>query len=96
MATGIAISSTGQFSLALGSSGGTDAHAKNYSLLLANGPTVRLAPLYDIASILTYDDVDLQKMKLAMKIGGEYKLGQIGGGNSPAKSVSMRKKSLRD
>ncbi|WLA95960.1 MULTISPECIES: hypothetical protein [Bradyrhizobium] len=64
--------------------------------MLANGPTVRLAPLYDIASILPYDDVDLQKMKLAMKIGGEYKLGQIGGGNSPAKSVSMRKKSLRD
>ncbi|MBR1160243.1 type II toxin-antitoxin system HipA family toxin [Bradyrhizobium elkanii] len=58
--------------------GGTDAHAKNYSLLLANGPTVRLAPLYDVASILPYDDVDLQKMKLAMKIGGEYKLGQIG------------------
>ncbi|QHP67914.1 type II toxin-antitoxin system HipA family toxin [Bradyrhizobium sp. LCT2] len=58
--------------------GGTDAHAKNYSLLLASGPTVRLAPLYDIASILPYDDVDLQKMKLAMKIGGEYKLSQIG------------------
>jgi serine/threonine-protein kinase HipA len=29
---------------------GTDAHAKNYSLLLASGPTVRFAPLYDIAS----------------------------------------------
>jgi serine/threonine-protein kinase HipA len=57
---------------------GTDAHAKNYSLLLATGPTVRLAPLYDIASILPYDDVDLQKMKLAMKIGGEYKLSLIG------------------
>jgi serine/threonine-protein kinase HipA len=28
---------------------GTDAHAKNYSLLLA-GPQVRLAPLYDLAS----------------------------------------------
>jgi serine/threonine-protein kinase HipA len=58
--------------------GGTDAHAKNYSLLLAGGPIVRLAPLYDIASILPYGDVDFQKMKLAMKIGGEYKLGQIG------------------
>jgi serine/threonine-protein kinase HipA len=58
--------------------GGTDAHAKNYSLLLAGGPTVRLAPLYDIASMLPYDDVDLQKMKLAMKIGGKYKLSQIG------------------
>ncbi|MGY3695899.1 serine/threonine-protein kinase HipA [Bradyrhizobium sp. USDA 3240] len=58
--------------------GGTDAHAKNYSLLLASGPTVRLAPLYDVASILPYDDVDLQKMKLAMKVGGEYRLAQIG------------------
>ncbi|UFW88471.1 type II toxin-antitoxin system HipA family toxin [Bradyrhizobium barranii] len=57
---------------------GTDAHAKNYSLLLAGGPHVRLAPLYDIASILPYDDVDLQKIKLAMKIGGDYKLSQIG------------------
>jgi serine/threonine-protein kinase HipA len=57
---------------------GTDAHAKNYSLLLAEGPNVRLAPLYDIASILPYDEVDSQKIKLAMKIGDEYKLGQIG------------------
>ncbi|MET4261430.1 serine/threonine-protein kinase HipA [Bradyrhizobium sp. S3.12.5] len=57
---------------------GTDAHAKNYSLLLAGGPHVRLAPLYDIASILPYDDVDLQKIKLAMKIGGDYELSQIG------------------
>jgi serine/threonine-protein kinase HipA len=57
---------------------GTDSHAKNYSLLLAGGPHVRLAPLYDIASILPYDDVDMQKLKLAMKIGGEYKLSQIG------------------
>ncbi|WP_314963855.1 type II toxin-antitoxin system HipA family toxin [Bradyrhizobium cosmicum] len=56
---------------------GTDAHAKNYSLLLAGGPHVRLAPLYDIASILPYDDIDLQKIKLAMKIGGDYKLSQI-------------------
>lgn len=57
---------------------GTDAHAKNYSLLLAVGPHVRLAPLYDIASILPYDDVDMQKIKLAMKIGSDYKLSQIG------------------
>jgi serine/threonine-protein kinase HipA len=56
---------------------GTDAHAKNFSLLL--GPRqVRLAPLYDVASILPYDESDLNKVKLAMKIGGEYKLGQIG------------------
>jgi serine/threonine-protein kinase HipA len=56
---------------------GTDAHAKNYSLLLS-GPDVRLAPLYDIASILPYDEVDLRKAKLAMKIGGEYKVSLIG------------------
>ncbi|MET4121693.1 serine/threonine protein kinase HipA of HipAB toxin-antitoxin module [Bradyrhizobium sp. JR1.5] len=56
----------------------TDAHAKNYSLLLAGDPHVRLAPLYDIASVLPYDDVDLRKIKLAMKIGGDYKLSQIG------------------
>ncbi|MCK1513728.1 type II toxin-antitoxin system HipA family toxin [Bradyrhizobium sp. 190] len=58
--------------------GGPDAHAKNYSLLLAGGPHVRLAPLYDVASILPYDDVDIRKIKLAMKVGGEYKLDLIG------------------
>lgn len=56
---------------------GTDAHAKNYSLLLS-GPDVRLAPLYDLASILPYSEVDLRKAKLAMKIGEEYKVSQIG------------------
>jgi serine/threonine-protein kinase HipA len=56
---------------------GTDAHAKNYSLLLASR-RVRLAPLYDIASILPYDDIDLKKAKFAMKVGGDYKLSQIG------------------
>ncbi len=58
--------------------GGTDAHAKNYSLLLASGPTIRLAPLYDIASILPYGQGDTKKVKLAMKIGGDYKISQIG------------------
>jgi serine/threonine-protein kinase HipA len=53
---------------------GTDAHAKNYSLLLGGGPRVRLAPLYDVASILPYDRIDLHRAKLAMKIGTEYKL----------------------
>jgi serine/threonine-protein kinase HipA len=56
---------------------GTDAHAKNYSLLLA-GHRIRLAPLYDVASILPYDGIDLPKIKLVMKIGGEYKLSLIG------------------
>jgi serine/threonine-protein kinase HipA len=56
---------------------GTDAHAKNFSLLLG-GRRVRLAPLYDVASILPYDEFDLRKVKLAMKVGGEYKLSLIG------------------
>lgn len=51
---------------------GTDAHAKNYSLLLGASGQVRLAPLYDVASILPYDAYDLHKVKLSMKIGGEY------------------------
>jgi serine/threonine-protein kinase HipA len=55
---------------------GTDAHAKNFSLLLG-GHRVRLAPLYDVASILPYPGVDLQKIKLAMKIGGEYRVSRI-------------------
>src|SRR5439155_22428705 len=32
----------------------------------------------DVASILPYDEFDMHKVKLAMKIGGEYKLNQIG------------------
>ena len=49
---------------------GTDAHAKNYSLLLARDQ-VRLAPLYDIASALPYG-VHEKKLRLAMKVGGRY------------------------
>ena len=51
--------------------GGTDAHAKNYSVLLA-GAQVRLAPLYDIASALAYDDMYFPRLRMAMRIGGEY------------------------
>lgn len=50
--------------------GGTDAHAKNYSLLLS-GDQVRLAPLYDVASALPYG-IHEKKLRLAMKIGGDY------------------------
>lgn len=57
---------------------GTDAHAKNYSLLLSSGPRVRLAPLYDVASLLPYDEFQMQKIKLSMKVGGEYRLRDIG------------------
>jgi len=51
---------------------GTDAHAKNYSLLLA-GDQVRLSPLYDIASVLPYGTHE-RKLRLAMKLGGDYRV----------------------
>jgi serine/threonine-protein kinase HipA len=57
---------------------GTDAHAKNYSLLLASEGRVRLAPLYDLGSILLYPELETRKIKLAMKIGSTYVLEQIG------------------
>ena len=57
---------------------GTDAHAKNYSLLISGEPRVRLAPLYDVASILPYPEFDMRKVKLAMKVGGEYRLRDVG------------------
>ncbi len=50
---------------------GPDAHAKNYSLLLSAGQ-VRLAPLYDVASALPYDDFFPGKLMMAMRIGGQY------------------------
>jgi serine/threonine-protein kinase HipA len=50
---------------------GTDAHAKNYSLLIAGG-MVRLAPLYDIASGLPY--FHERKMKFAMRLAGDYRI----------------------
>lgn len=59
--------------------GGSDAHAKNFSILHAGGGQVRLAPIYDVASVLPYaPQVQFQDVKLAMKIGGEYRLSEIG------------------
>lgn len=55
--------------------GGTDAHAKNYSVLLAPG-RFRLAPLYDIASVLPYVD-RRRDMRLAMRIAGHYRPEQV-------------------
>ena len=58
---------------------GTDAHAKNYSLLIGARGRVRLAPLYDLASALPYDHMDFQKLRLAMKIGRSCRLRDVGG-----------------
>jgi serine/threonine-protein kinase HipA len=56
---------------------GTDAHAKNYALLIAAQARVRLAPFYDVASVLPYPDIDIDRVKLSMKLGGEYRLRNI-------------------
>jgi serine/threonine-protein kinase HipA len=56
--------------------GGTDAHAKNYSLLHAPGGSFRLAPLYDVISILPYEDRHRDR-KLGMSVGGEYRYDKI-------------------
>lgn len=55
--------------------GGTDAHAKNYSLLLGAGQQVRLAPLYDLSSQLPY--VERIPQRLVMKIGRHYDIAAI-------------------
>ena len=57
--------------------GGTDAHARNFSLLIGAGGTVRLAPLYDLASALPYPGRYAPRLKLAMKIGGESRIGYV-------------------
>lgn len=69
---------------------GTDAHAKNYSLLLSSEGRVRLAPLYDIASALPYRALDYQKLKLAMKLGGEYRLRDIGARHIARMAMEVR------
>jgi len=59
--------------------GGTDAHSKNYGFLLAGEAQVRLCPLYDLSSCLPYSkEIPPKKARLAMKIGGAYRLSHIG------------------
>lgn len=55
---------------------GTDAHAKNYALLRSSGRSIRLAPLYDVASWWPYTS-SARGVKLAMSIGGEYRISYI-------------------
>ena len=56
--------------------GGTDAHAKNFSMLIGAGGRARLAPLYDLASVLPYD-LDSRRLKMATRIGSKYRLDEI-------------------
>lgn len=56
---------------------GTDAHAKNYSLLL-DGSRATLAPLYDLGTHAPYPAPEGQPMKLAMSLDGEYTVDRVG------------------
>lgn len=57
--------------------GGTDAHAKNYSLLHSRRG-VSLAPLYDLAGVLPYPtDFPHRKIKLAMSMAKRYRLWEV-------------------
>lgn len=55
---------------------GTDAHAKNYSLLFSEDTgQPDLAPLYDVISYLPYDDSGtLSDASMSMSLGGQYGL----------------------
>jgi serine/threonine-protein kinase HipA len=55
---------------------GTDAHAKNYSILHTERG-VQFAPLYDVASSLPYLKLAPRKVKLAMAVGGHYGIWEI-------------------
>jgi serine/threonine-protein kinase HipA len=58
---------------------GTDAHAKNYSFLIAPHGQVRLSPLYDLSSALPYPkQIPPRKATLGMKIGSQYKVQAVG------------------
>lgn len=76
--------------------GGTDGHAKNYAVLVGTGGRVRLAPLYDIASVLPYD-FDTKKLRLAMNIGGKYGMNDIAlrHWSKLAKSVRLNEEEVR-
>lgn len=62
--------------------GGTDAHAKNYSMLLGVEAEARLAPLYDLSSILPHlgkDGIRAEpgNLSLAMKVDKTYGLDHV-------------------
>ncbi len=56
----------------------TDAHPRNYSILISSGAQVRLAPLYDLASALMLPTrMQPDELPFAMTVGGRKKLGAI-------------------
>ena len=55
-----------------------DGHAKNFSIFITPGG-YKLTPLYDVMSAAPYPEFPVQKIKLAMSVGGKsyYRLKQI-------------------
>ncbi|WP_213270647.1 type II toxin-antitoxin system HipA family toxin [Hyphomonas sp.] len=73
----------------------TDAHAKNYSLLLPVGAEPRLAPLYDVSTVLPWPNV---VQYFAQNIAGKRrKPGEVGAHHwdAIAKAVSYRPADVR-
>lgn len=56
--------------------GAPDAHARNYAVLL-RGEDVTVAPLYDVATGLVYDQPDEQRLA-SMRVGGTFAFMQMG------------------
>ena len=58
---------------------GTDAHARNYSVLIGAGGGARLAPLYDVMSVLGIAQPrDLHTIRMTMQVGDVYEATAIG------------------
>jgi serine/threonine-protein kinase HipA len=58
---------------------GTDAHAKNFSVMHLPERRMYLAPLYDVLSYQPYvaDDHERRRLRMAMKVGGYYRFDEI-------------------
>lgn len=64
--------------------GATDAHAKNHSLVLLSAGDIRIAPMYDVASIAPYRSLsprERKPLRAALSIGGENRFGMLGAAN---------------
>ena len=56
----------------------TDAHPRNYSILISQGAGVTVAPLYDLASALVLPTRErTEELPFAMTVGGRKRLGSI-------------------
>lgn len=67
---------------------GTDAHAKNYSLMLS-GDRITLAPLYDLATYALYRKDD-EAIYLPMSVNGEYRSDRISSKDLVAVGTKLR------